>query len=231
MVDLIKDDETSFDSDRVWLILIFNCSFIFSTEPQPLFPNLILSHRSNLPRRPLPKPQIPFLNPRSAAFHHHPTMASSSTATKTTNTVYAPVIDKRKEPEVVDLAGSSTKSYVHVDHAQRRSEEDKELEDELNKDLVSNLDLQGFNVDSPNQVDTQISEDSEFVGDTQPPEVAAIDHVQQIPLVVQKDIEFLKESWANLAELEDNCALDLDPGIASMANKNPVSTGPAASYY
>ncbi|GAU40165.1 hypothetical protein TSUD_292700 [Trifolium subterraneum] len=153
-------------------------------------------------------------------------VAKGSTAP---NKVYAPVIDKRKEPEVVDLAGSSTKSYVHVDHAQRRSEEDKELEDELNKDLVSNLDLQGFNVDSPNQVDTQISEDSEFVGDTQPPEVAAIDHVQQIPLVVQKDIEFLKESWANLAELEDNCALDLDPGIASMANKNPVSTGPAAS--
>jgi hypothetical protein len=140
--------------------------------------------------------------------------------------VYAPVVDKHKEPEVVDLAGSSSKSYVQVDHAQKRSEEDKELEDELNEGIKSNIDLQGINVDSPNQADTQSTEDSEFVEATQLLEVAVINQVQQIPPVVQKDIEFLKESWANLADLEDNYVIDPDPDIANVANN---SSKPAAS--
>ncbi|MCI40433.1 hypothetical protein A2U01_0061666, partial [Trifolium medium] len=65
-------------------------------------------------------------------------------------------------------------------------------------------------------MDEDISGDSEFVGDTQ----LVIDAQQQlstsviqVPDTVQKDIDFLKESWANMAELEDGNILEQQPEV------------------
>jgi hypothetical protein len=63
-----------------------------------------------------------------------------------------------------------------------------------------------------NNQDNISSDDSDFVDNTQIGYVTnevIQDPVnnEQIPLLVQNDIHFLKESWANLAEMEDQTAL------------------------
>jgi hypothetical protein len=129
------------------------------------------------------------------------------------------VKDKPLEPvlvPVVDVAGSSNNRYEQVDHAQKRREEDKVLEDELKEVIEINSVQQGKTVEIPHQEETQSNEDNEFVDATQ--QLDGVVQTRQVPLVVQNDIEFLKESWAHLVELEDNCVMVTPTTV--MANKS-----------
>jgi hypothetical protein len=127
---------------------------------------------------------------------------------------------KDKVDEIIDIEGSTSKQYTQVNHAQERLDADKVLEEEINKETVDVTstpeDLPSADIvvhDNPaeNIVETLqnsiSSEQSEFVDNTQVTQdgnVKSQDHVDSvhIPLLVHNDIQFLKESWANLAELE-----------------------------
>jgi hypothetical protein len=132
---------------------------------------------------------------------------------------------KDKVDEIIDIEGSTSKQYTQVNHAQERLDADKVLEEEINKETVDVTstpeDLPSADIvvhDNPaeNIVETLqnsiSSEQSEFVDNTQVTQdgnVKSQDHVDSvhIPLLVHNDIQFLKESWANLAELEEQNAL------------------------
>ncbi|WJX45176.1 hypothetical protein P8452_32073 [Trifolium repens] len=131
------------------------------------------------------------------------------------------VQNKGKVDEVINVEGSASKEYTQVRHDQERLEADKLLEIELNKNLgdteaCSNSPHNSENVEdvvpvhiiTPG-VDTQDNSSSigsDFVDNTQigqdPKHISSkSDGAEQIPLLVQNDIQFLKESWANLAIL------------------------------
>ncbi|WJX45174.1 hypothetical protein P8452_32072 [Trifolium repens] len=145
-------------------------------------------------------------------------------ATKKPVTVkqFVPVQNKGKVDEVINVEGSASKEYTQVRHDQERLEADKLLEIELNKNLgdteaCSNSPHNSENVEdvvpvhiiTPG-VDTQDNSSSigsDFVDNTQigqdPKHISSkSDGAEQIPLLVQNDIQFLKESWANLAILK-----------------------------
>jgi hypothetical protein len=103
----------------------------------------------------------------------------------------------------------------------------------------------GVTVLEPVIVSQDSPEASEFVADTQHINVHGCqDDVSSvaedtIPVIVQKDIEFLKNSWANLAEQEDNTNLELDASdepfqpVVSKASKKAskrVSMAPKSPY-
>jgi hypothetical protein len=140
---------------------------------------------------------------------------------------FVPVQNKGKVDEVINVEGSASKEYNQVRHDQERLEADKLLEIELNKNLgdteaCSNSPHNSENVEDvvpvhiiTPVVDTQDNSSSigsDFVDNTQigqdPKNISSkSDGAEQIPLLVQNDIQFLKESWANLADIEDQNAI------------------------
>lgn len=112
-----------------------------------------------------------------------------------------------KKPEVVNVESSATKDV-------ERSKEDIALENEINESIEAHnaaIDLISENriliPDEPVIVEQVIREDeSEFVDNTQSHadlegDSQSTASVHSKAILVQKDIDFLKDSWANLAEL------------------------------
>ncbi|MCH98613.1 hypothetical protein A2U01_0019618, partial [Trifolium medium] len=150
---------------------------------------------------------------------------------------YVPVQSKDKVDEIINMEGSTSKLYTQVNHQQERLEADKALEEEINKDSNElAIPLEGIpNVDNtvPEPVipvdniiegsqDSSSPEQSEFVANTQVDQITNENsqneeqneehpelpiEPEHFPLLVQKDIQFLYESWANLAEIEEQNAL------------------------
>jgi hypothetical protein len=136
---------------------------------------------------------------------------------------YVPVQPKEKVDEVIIVEESSSKQYSQVNHEQERFEADQILEDEINKESDSLVDVEGnVIVDKPVPApilqvvnspelsqDNSSTNQSDFVANTQIDNAATAEthdpgEAETIPFLVQQDIQFLKESWANLADSEDH---------------------------
>jgi hypothetical protein len=135
---------------------------------------------------------------------------------------FVPVLNKEKPIEVVNLEGVTPNNYSQVRHVEERLAADTLLENEINKaaeaDALIVVNTQSEHEipekDSPQKVASKVvpgssDTDSDYVESTQFIEEGIENIVvnEQVPLLVQNDIAFLKESWANLAELEDQTVL------------------------
>jgi hypothetical protein len=133
---------------------------------------------------------------------------------------YVPV--QTKSVEVVNIEDTSPKNYSQAQHAEERIAADIQLENEINNVVDDTVvvnspveqhspEIGSTNVDvsKTNSVHSKSDTDSEFVDSTQvilepvADDTVGIVAVDQVPLLVQNDIAFLKQSWANLADLED----------------------------
>lgn len=116
-------------------------------------------------------------------------------------------VEKKKLPEVIQIESSPKPAKSD------RNQEDVNLENEINDQLQA---MQSGNLEVRNRArsaeveveDASSSNESEFVDDTQR-------HIEDIgtempdannttPETVLKDVHFLKEAWANLAEFDEN---------------------------
>ncbi|KAK2388533.1 hypothetical protein QL285_062210 [Trifolium repens] len=143
---------------------------------------------------------------------------------------YVPVQPTDKVDDVIHVEGSTSKQFSQVNHDQDRIEADKLLEAELNKEsdtlptpvgvnLVHSPILEPILVENTpiNSPIMTCSNHSDFVSNTQN---GLFDNVEKehesvesepTALLVQQDIHFLKDSWANLAEIEEQSTLPIPP--------------------
>jgi hypothetical protein len=132
--------------------------------------------------------------------------------------------------DVIHVEGSTSKQYFQVNHDQNRIEADKLLEAELNKEsdtlptpvgvnLVHSQILEPILVENTHVISPVMnySNHSDFVSNTQDRLFDNVEKIheyvesEQTALIVQQDIYFLKDSWANLAEIEEQSTLPIPP--------------------
>jgi hypothetical protein len=147
---------------------------------------------------------------------------------------YVPVQPTEKVDDVIPVEVSSSKHYSQVNHDQDRLEADRILEKEINNvsdSLHSPVGESLANTPVMEPVEQPVivventpekspgissSTQSEFVDNSQVPSLTIVEKqktadVEQPVLLVQQDIQFLKESWANLADIEDQAMLQVPP--------------------
>jgi hypothetical protein len=132
--------------------------------------------------------------------------------------------------DVIHVEGSTSKQYFQVNHDQNRIEADKLLEAELNKEsdtlptpvgvnLVHSQILEPILVENTHVISPVMtySNHSDFVSNTQDRLFDNVEKIheyvesEQTALIVQQDIYFLKDSWANLAEIEEQSTFPIPP--------------------
>jgi hypothetical protein len=147
---------------------------------------------------------------------------------------YVPVQPTEKVDDVIPVEVSSSKHYSQVNHDQDRLEADRILEKEVNNvsdslhspvgESLANTPVMEpvrqpvIVVENTPEKSPGISSStqSEFVDNSQVPSLTIVEKqktadVEQPVLLVQQDIQFLKESWANLADIEDQAMLQVPP--------------------
>ncbi|WJX83268.1 hypothetical protein P8452_65940 [Trifolium repens] len=160
--------------------------------------------------------------------------SSKDSALPKTSTPPQQLQPTEKVYDVIPVEVSSSKHYSQVNHDQDRLEADRNLEKEINNvsdslhspvgESLANTPVMEpvrqpvIVVENTPEKSPGISSStqSEFVDNSQVPSLTIVEKqktadVEQPVLLVQQDIQFLKESWANLADIEDQTMLQVPP--------------------